>query len=117
MSGPNFSLALGADGVSPALTGSFGVDASSSPFEVEWDDVLLANGDTVDLSGATAEILARPLRYIIIQPIGGAVDVLLGECLVGLRVLDGERYPVPSMLISTITLVDGPADVRIEVGL
>lgn len=113
-----YNPGLGAEGATDGRLASAVIDATTEvtiDFATAFSLVERAAATTPAVVNLT-EILGNPpqLRYILIQPQGGSVEVRLGNQPAGIRVADGERYAIPGTSCD-VTFDDGPATVHVEV--
>jgi hypothetical protein len=115
----NLNNAIGADGIAgPTKIAGKVINASAGNVTVDWTGFVDATGTTITLAGSTATTL-RPegLRYLMIQPRGGAAEVRIGSMTSGVVIADGDRYTIPALTMPSIVLVSGPTTVYLEAGL
>ena len=110
---------LGADGFAAGRTASAVIDATSE-IKIDFSTAFKLIERDADTTPATIDLveLLGPfptLRYILIQPQGGSVEVKLGNQEAGVIVADGDRYAIPGTS-HDVTFDDGPATVCVEVG-
>jgi hypothetical protein len=116
MSRPSYNPHLGADGITGDAAS--GIVDATSPTKIPWSTLSMIDplaGADVAAAGDQLKGLRPPLRYLLIQPRGGSVEVRLGNQAVGVIVADGDRYTLPG-IAHEVTLDNGPEIVYIEAG-